>query len=184
MMAQRGPKAGAEMQASGPARKALLHAAAPYLVIVGLILASRMIVPLTEMLRAFSLAWSLPGGFSGRFEYLYHPGTMLMTGFILGALLQGRRLHDLLSAAGAAAGRLAPVVVALLAMLAISRLMVHAQMIDTLAEAVARTGPIWPPLRGGGGRTGDLRHGFCHGIEHPAQRIPDGERAQPSICRQ
>jgi len=137
-----------------PGAKALLHAAAPYLVIVGLILASRMIVPLTEMLRAFSLAWSLPGGFSGRFEYLYHPGTMLMTGFILGALLQGRRIHDLLSAAGAAAGRLAPVVVALLAMLAISRLMVHAQMIDTLAEAVARTGPIWPLFAAGVGGLG------------------------------
>ena len=147
--AQRGEK-----EPERPGAAALLHAAAPYLVIVGLILASRMIGPLTEMLRAYSLAWNLPGGFSGRFEYLYHPGTMLMTGFVIGALLQGRRIHDLLSAAGAAARRLAPVVVALLAMLAISRLMVHAQMIDTLAEAVARTGAIWPLFAAGVGALG------------------------------
>ncbi|MGY6646045.1 MAG: L-lactate permease [Salinarimonas sp.] len=149
-----GGESGGENAGERPGAAALLHAAAPYLVIVGLILASRMIGPLTEMLRAFSIAWNLPGGFSGRFEYLYHPGTMLMTGFVIGALLQGRRIHDLLSAAGAAARRLAPVVVALLAMLAISRLMVHAQMIDTLAEAVARTGPIWPLFAAGVGALG------------------------------
>ncbi len=137
-----------------PGATALLHAAAPYLVIVALILVSRMIPPLAMTLRDYSIAWSLPGGFSGRFEYLYHPGTMLMTGFILGALVQGRSLRDLLGAAGAAAGRLAPVVIALFAMLAISRLMVHAGMIDTLAETAAGAGRFWPLLAPGVGALG------------------------------
>ncbi|MGY6571020.1 MAG: L-lactate permease [Salinarimonas sp.] len=137
-----------------PGAAALLHAAAPYLVIVGLILVSRMIPPVTEMLRAHSLAWSLSGGFSGRFEYLYHPGTMLMAGFILGAWLQRRSMRDLLTAAGAGAMRLAPVVIALVAMLAISRLMVHAQMIDTLAEAAAGAGRAWPLFSAGVGALG------------------------------
>jgi lactate permease len=141
-------------EAGRPRATALVHAAAPYLVIVALILLTRMIPPLAEVLRSYSIAWSLPGGFSGRFDYFYHPGTMLMSGFILGALAQGRSLQDLLTAAGAAAQRLAPVVIALFAMLAISRLMVHAGMIDTLAEAAAGAGRAWPLLAAGVGALG------------------------------
>ncbi len=140
--------------AERPGLAALLNAAAPYLVIVGLILVSRMIPPVTEMLRAHSLAWSLPGGFFGRFEYLYHPGTMLMTGFVIGAIWQRRGVAAVAQAAGAAAMRLAPVVIALLAMLAISRLMVHAQMIDTLAETAAGAGRAWPLFSAGVGALG------------------------------
>ncbi|MCC5978475.1 MAG: L-lactate permease [Salinarimonas sp.] len=137
-----------------PATTALLHAAAPYLLIVTLILITRMIPPIAEALRGFSITWSLPGGFSGRFDYLYHPGTMLMTGFVLGALLQGRSVADMAQAAAAAALRLAPVLIALVAMLAISRLMVHAGMIDTLAETAAGAGGAWPLLAAGVGALG------------------------------
>lgn len=139
---------------SAPGLAVLLNAAAPYLVIVGLILLSRMIPPLTDMLRAHSLAWSLPGGFSGRFEYFYHPGTMLMAGFVIGAIWQRRGVVAVAEAAGAAAMRLAPVVVALVAMLAISRLMVHAQMVDTLAEAATGAGRVWPLFAAGVGALG------------------------------
>jgi lactate permease len=143
-----------ERRDSAPGLPALLNAAAPYLVIVGLILLSRMIPPVTELMRAHSLAWSLPGGFAGRFEYLYHPGTMLMAGFVIGAIVQGRSLMAMVQAAVAAAARLAPVVIALVAMLAISRLMVHAGMIDTLAETAAGAGRAWPLFAAGVGALG------------------------------
>jgi len=100
--------------------------------------------PLQEALRSVDVAWTLPGPFAGSFEPLYHPGTLLMLGFVVGVLAQGGRARDLGVATAAAARRLLPVVVALFAMLAISRIMVHAGMIGTLAEAAAGIGPLWP----------------------------------------
>ncbi|WP_349369017.1 L-lactate permease [Salinarimonas sp.] len=122
----------------------LTRAVLPYALLLALILATRLIPPLQEALRAVDLAWTLPGPFAGRFEPLYHPGTLLMIGFVGGVLAQGGRAGDLLAAMAAAARRLVPVVVALLAMLAISRIMVHAGMIAALAEAAAGIGPLWP----------------------------------------
>jgi len=46
----------------------------------------------------------------------------------------------------AALARLVPVALALLAMLALSRVMVHGGLIDALAEAAATTGALWPLL--------------------------------------
>ncbi|WP_029030964.1 L-lactate permease [Salinarimonas rosea] len=124
--------------------RAIARAALPYAVLLALILATRLVPPLQEALRGVALAWTLEGGFSGRFEPLYHPGTLLMIGFLAGVLVQGGGGRDLAVATGAAARRLAPVVLALLAMLAIARIMVHAGMIGALAEAAAAIGPLWP----------------------------------------
>src|SRR5690606_15210608 len=83
--------------------------------------------------------------FSGSVQPLYHPGSMLLLGFVIGGLLQGRRLIEIGIAATQAAMRILPVVVALVAMLGLSRVMVHAGMIATLAESAAGAfGPIWP----------------------------------------
>jgi peptide chain release factor 3 len=59
---------------------------------------------------------------------------MLFLGFLLGGLGQGARAPELLDALNRAARRLVPVVIALVAMLGLSRIMVHAGMIDELAE--------------------------------------------------
>jgi lactate permease len=87
----------------------------------------------------------LPGGFAGRFEPFYHPGTLLFAGLGIGALLTGRG-KALGPALGAALVRLMAVAAALGVMLALSRVMVHAGMIGTLAEAAAGTGALWPLL--------------------------------------
>jgi lactate permease len=118
---------------------------APYLVIVLLVLASRLIAPLKAALVAPSLDWTLPGGFEGSLQPFYHPGTLLLLGLVAGAAATGRA-GELPAAVAAALRRLAPVALALLAMLALARLMVHAGMIATLAEAAARTGAAWPLL--------------------------------------
>ncbi len=125
---------------------ALLRAAAPYLVLVGLVLVTRLVPPLQEALRAVEVGWEVAGEFRGSVQPLYHPGTMLLVGFVAGAGVQraGRRVQD---AFVAATRRLAPVTVALVAMLGLSRLMVHAGMIDALAEAAAGgAGGAWPLL--------------------------------------
>ena len=124
--------------------RALLHATLPYLLLLALVLATRLVAPLQEALRAAAWQWSYPGGFGGRIEPLYHPGTLLLLAFVLGGAAQRRPGRDLAAAAGSAARRLLPVAVALLVMLALSRIMVHAGMIHALAAAAAATGAAWP----------------------------------------
>lgn len=126
--------------------RSLLLAAMPYLVLVGLILLTRLVTPLQEGLRSVELGWTLfAGTFSGNVQPLYHPGTMLMAGFLLGGLAQGRRTAEIGGAMGHAARRLIPVVVALVGMLALARLMVHAGMTEALAAAAADLlGGSWP----------------------------------------
>jgi lactate permease len=128
-----------------PRPKGLLPDLAPYLAILALVLATRLVVPLGEALRGPAIDWTLAGGFTGRFEPLYHPGTLLFAGLGLGALLTGRhgrrsRPRSRRARAAPAGGGGAGV------MLALSRLMVRSGMIETLAEAAALTGPAWPVL--------------------------------------
>ena len=130
-------------QAGGLAR--LLPDLAPYLAILALVLATRLVPSIGEPLRAVALDWSRDGGFSGRFEPLYHPGTLLFLGLAAGAILT-RRTGALMPALGAALVRLVPVAAALGVMLALSRLMVRSGMVETLAETAALTGPGWPLL--------------------------------------
>jgi lactate permease len=81
---------------------------------------------------------------------------MLLAGFLLGGLLQGRNFAELAGSVAAAVRRLAPVAVALFAMLAIARLMVHAGMIEALAAAATRTGRAWPLLAPSAGAIGSF----------------------------
>ncbi|HSK40806.1 MAG TPA: L-lactate permease [Arenibaculum sp.] len=125
----------------------LLRAALPYLVLLLLILVTRLVPPLQAELQNLEWAWSLAGSFSGSIQPLYHPGTLLLLGFLIGGRLQGRHPRELWAAAVRAGRRLPPVLLALAAMLALARLMVHAGMIAALAETAADTfGPVWPWL--------------------------------------
>jgi lactate permease len=126
--------------------RSLALAAMPYAVLVGLILLTRLVPQIRDALRLVVLEWTLPGPFGGRIEPFYHPGTMLFAGFLFGGLLQGRALGELAGAVAAAVRRLIPVAIALFAMLAIARLMVHAGMTEALAVAATRTGWAWPLL--------------------------------------
>ncbi|TFL16115.1 L-lactate permease [Jannaschia formosa] len=137
----RGARAGGAEKDSPP----VLADLAPYLAVVLLVLLSRLVPPLREVLSAPTLAWRLPGGFEGSFAPLYHPGSYLLLGLVLAALATGRG-GRLLPASGVALRRLAPVALALGIMILLARLMVHAGMIETLARAAAGLGPGWPVL--------------------------------------
>ncbi len=115
----------------------------PYLLILGLVLATRLVPPLRDALGGIVLGWSFAGAFSGTFQPLYHPGSLLLAGFLFGALMTGRGA-EVVPATAAALRRLGPVALALLAMLTLSRVMVHSGMIDALAAAASRAGPLWP----------------------------------------
>ncbi|KAA9010719.1 L-lactate permease [Histidinibacterium aquaticum] len=125
--------------------RALLPDLAPYLAILALVLATRLVGPVGAALAGLSLDWTLAARFGGSFAPLYHPGTLLMLGLVLGAAA-GAGTAQVAPALRRALGRMVPVAFALFAMLALSRLMVHAGMIAALAEAAARTGAFWPLL--------------------------------------
>jgi lactate permease len=140
--------AGDGAAAAAPGARALRDAALPYLALLGLILLTRLVPPLREAFSGLAWSWSLSGGaFEGRVQPLYHPGTMLLLGLLLGGLARGTPARVFREAAARAAARLPPVLLALLAMLALARLMVHAGMVQALAEAAAALlGPAWPLL--------------------------------------
>ncbi|SPJ26084.1 L-lactate permease [Palleronia abyssalis] len=125
--------------------RAVLADLAPYVVILMLVLVTRLIAPVQRALADLSLSWSISSEYSGAFQPLYHPGTLLFLGLLLGAIGTGR-LRLLTGAVSASIRRLVPVAFALMVMLMLSRLMVHAGMIDSLAAAAASVGPAWPLL--------------------------------------
>lgn len=129
---------------TGPRPREVARAALPYLVLVALILATRMVLPLRDALQSIEIRWSFEGAFHGSMAPVYHPGTLLFASFVLGGLLQGRKRSELLTAMAAAAHRLGVVALALAAMLALSRILVHSGMIAALAEAASATGVLWP----------------------------------------
>lgn len=126
-------------------RRRLSGAAAPYAALIALILLTRLVEPLQALLQQVVVEWRLFGYFTGRLEPAYHPGTLLALSFILGAVAQRASATDVWKAISAAAGQVAGVTIALVTMLGLSRILVHAGMIDTLAlAAAAATGTAWP----------------------------------------
>lgn len=140
-----GTRRAAQVAAAGPLGAALWRASLPYVILLALILVTRLIAPLQQALQSVTWQWTLLEEFSGSVQPLYHPGSMLMLGFVIGSLLQGRGMVEIAAASARSARRILPVIVALVAMLGLSRVMVHAGMIATLAEvAAAHLGPVWP----------------------------------------
>lgn len=137
--------AGAVAPAAG--RGGMVRALAPYGVLVVLVLATRAVPPLADALGSVAIAWTWQERFSGRMAPLTHPGTLLFLALLAGTRLQGAPLRPVVLALGHAARRLVPVTLALLAMLCLSRLMLHGGMLDALQRAAVQgVGSAWPVL--------------------------------------
>lgn len=123
----------------------LYRVTAPYWILVSLIMVTRLIPPVKGVLSSFAWEWVLLDTFHGRVEPLYHPGTMLYLGFLTGAFLQRATISDVKAAMAQAIGKLLPVTIALVAMLSLSRIMIHAGMIGILSITAANAaGELWP----------------------------------------
>lgn len=134
-------------RAAAASARSLARAAAPYLALIALILATRLIPPVKTVVTSAALDWRLYGDYAGSMLPLYHPGTLLFAALVAGAIAQGAKGADLLHALRGAAARLVPAVIALVAMLALSRLMLHTGMIAELARAgVQGLGTMWPAV--------------------------------------
>ncbi|MFO8116245.1 MAG: L-lactate permease [Halorubrum sp.] len=128
-------------------RGALLRAGAPYAILITLVLATRLVPFIAQPLSAVEIAWDLDGGFTGSFQPLTHPGTLLVVSFLLGALAQKARTSTVSGALGTTIRQLVPVTIALLAMLLLARTMVRSGMTQELAAAAAgATASAWPVL--------------------------------------
>lgn len=124
----------------------VLRAAAPYLVLVGIVLVTRLIPPLREALQSVVIAWELPGGFAGSVQPLYHPTMLLTVAFVAGALIQRASWRRIRIAVVTATLQLGPVLLALLGMITIARTMSASGMTAELALAAASVGVAWPLL--------------------------------------
>lgn len=120
------------------------RAAAPYLVLVVLVLVTRLVGPVGDQLERVELAWSTDTGFGGSVRPLVHPALLLSLAFVAGAVAQRTTTTVVRDAFWTATKRLGPVVAALVAMVTIARAMSQAGMTAELAEAAATTGAAWP----------------------------------------
>lgn len=120
------------------------RAVAPYAVLVALVLVTRAIPAIAARLGDLVLQWQ-HGPFGGRMAVLTHPGTLLFAAMLIGAALQRAPRSGVVAALRESARRLVPVTLALLAMLCLSRLMLHAGLVQALERAaVAGLGGAWP----------------------------------------
>ncbi len=134
-----------EANAAEADARGLWRAASPYLLVVALVLATRLVAPVGDALGLVNWSWTLWGEFEGKFEPLSHPGTLLMVGFLAGALIQRASLSQVRDSLRAAVIQLVPVALALTTMLGLSRVMAHTGMIDALAAFAAQVaGGLWP----------------------------------------
>jgi lactate permease len=123
----------------------MARAMAPYAALVVLVVVTRAWPPLAQALGGATIEWRLFEQYRGRMEPLTHPGTLLLTALVAGAVLQRIPARAVGSALLHSARLLAPVSVALLAMLVLSRLMLHAGSIATLEQAAVQgVGAAWP----------------------------------------
>jgi lactate permease len=127
--------------------KSLLRLTAPYWAPVSLILLTRLIPPVKEVLSSVTWEWVLLDTFRGKIQPFYHPGTMLFLGLIAGAAFQQAKPSEIRAAAIETIFKLRPVLIALIAMLSLSQIMIHAGMISGLSAWAAQTaGGLWPLL--------------------------------------
>ncbi len=137
-----GPPPADEASATPPG---LVRAAAPYLVLIALVLLTRLVGPIEDASRAVVIDWTISDRFAGSFEPFYHPGTLLVLSFLVAGPLQRQPPAVFRGAVWSAARRIAPVSIALFATLGVARLMVHSGMIEELAVAAAdNLGVLWP----------------------------------------
>jgi lactate permease len=124
-----------------------LWAAAPYVGVTALVVVTRLVPGWSGWLSEVDIEWSLPGGFGAGFAPLYHPGTMVAGGLLLGWLAQRLPGSELSGALRRSLNQVGAVAVALVAMLGLSRIMVASGMIEELAGALAGlAGAGWPAL--------------------------------------
>lgn len=133
------------------------RALAPYIVLVMLVLASRAWPPAFGWLQQQAWEWRWQERFGGRIQFITHPGTLLFLALLVGAWMQGLRASALVQAFGGSARRLLPVMLALLTMLALSRLMLHGGLIGALqVGAVQGLGQAWPLVAPAVGALGSI----------------------------
>lgn len=123
----------------------LVLASSPYLVTVLLIALTRLVPSIRAELSSLTWSFRVFEHFTGSLAVIYHPGTILAASLLVAAAIQRSPPRLVLEAVHKALRQVAPAALSLVAVLALSKLMVHAGMIGLLARgAAAAAGPAWP----------------------------------------
>jgi lactate permease len=145
LLINRSTRTGPLMAPPELARLSVLRAAGPYLVLIALVLLTRLITPVRDLVFPLEWRWSLANVFSGAFRPLYHPGTLLWLAFFAAIFWLRASRDQVYAALRQTFALLMAVTLALAAMLGLARIMVHSGMIEVTALAVAGVaGGAWP----------------------------------------
>ena len=87
--AEPGAAGDGERADDGEPRGSLGRAIAPYALLVALVAITRLVPAVRAPLQGTTWRWEMVGGFGAAFQPLYHPGTMLLISYVLGAFLVG-----------------------------------------------------------------------------------------------
>lgn len=141
----RGAAKSTQVSNDAPAGRWLGNALLPYVVLVALVLATRLVPRIADAANSVVLEWQLYQSYRGAMYPLTHPGTLLLGALLLATFLQNPSRNALVNSLRHSAKRLIPVAIALLAMLWLSRLMLHAGLIQSLEGLAVRSlGKAWP----------------------------------------
>ncbi|SBW06455.1 L-lactate transport [uncultured delta proteobacterium] len=139
-------------QTAGGARldlAAQLKAWSPYIVLLILVLASRMIGPVNALLaKATSLhaIYDGPGGKPLAVAWLLTPGTLVLIAALIGGRIQGASFGAILRLSGKTARQMGKSVITIVCIVALAKMLGYSGMVNTVAVALADVAGTFYPL--------------------------------------
>lgn len=128
---------------------AQLKAWSPYIVLLILVLASRMIEPVNALLaKATSLhaIYDGPGGKPLAVAWLLTPGTLVLTAALIGGRIQGASFGAILRLSGKTARQMGKSVITIVCIVVLAKMLGYSGMVNTVAVALADIAGTFYPL--------------------------------------
>ncbi len=147
--------AGTVRQDAAPAAKgggldprAQLRAWSPYLVLLVLVLASRMIEPCNALLSAVTTRHGIydgPGGKPLEIAWLLTPGTLVLVSALIGGRIQGASFAAMARLAATTARRMGRSIITIVCIVSLAKVLGYSGMINTVAVSLAgMAGKLYP----------------------------------------
>ena len=126
-----------------------LRAWSPYILLLILVLASRMIEPLNALLGkvvTFHSLYDGPGGKPLRIDWLLTPGTLVLIAAFIGGRIQGAKLSVMFRLSATTLRQMGKSVLTIVSIVALAKVLGYSGMIDTIAVSLAGAAGSFYPL--------------------------------------
>lgn len=126
-----------------------LRAWSPYIALLALVLASRMIPSVHTLLAKATTLHSIydgPGGKPLEFAWLLTPGTLVLTAALIGGRVQGASFGTMIRLCGKTARQMGKSVVTIVSIVAMAKMLGYSGMVNTVAVAIADFAGKYYPL--------------------------------------